>query len=437
MTREGEPRLLLESALLGVVGALGAQLFTWMLHLCNHFFLYGLAGYVPPDIEKGHALYQTTGAHGLWIIPAVTTLGGLLSGMLIYRFAPEAEGHGTDAAVIAFHRKQGVIRTRVAPIKLVASAITIGSGGSAGREGPMALVAAGLGSLYASLAHRSEQERRLLLLAGMAAGLAAIFRTPMGARVFAIEVLYSNMEFEVGALLYTMLASAVAYTVNGAFAGFGPLFRIPNIPLRMFSDDAAYAAFRNCRRLDRNHIAAGVLSWARFFRALPVPVYMKPAIGGLCVGLLALRLPQILGSGYGWIQLAMQSQLTVFILLLLIFAKMIAFTLTVSSGGSGGVFAPTLFIGAMLGGSFALMLHQPSQVFVVIGMASVFGAAARVPIATMLMVTEMAGGYQLLLPAGLAVMISFVLQVWLSSYFKYRSSTKRASTDARRFARSL
>jgi CIC family chloride channel protein len=140
MIREGEPRLLLESALLGVVGALGAQLFTWMLHLCNHFFLYGLAGYIPPDIEKGCALYQTIGGHGLWIVFAVTTLGGLLSGMLIYRFAPEAEGHGTDAAVIAFHSKQGVIRTRVAPIKLVASAITIGSGGSAGREGPMALL---------------------------------------------------------------------------------------------------------------------------------------------------------------------------------------------------------------------------------------------------------------------------------------------------------
>ncbi|HVI76589.1 MAG TPA: chloride channel protein [Candidatus Acidoferrum sp.] len=421
MIREGEPRLLLESALFGVVGALGAQLFTWMLHLCNRFFLYGLAGYIPPDIEKGQALYQTTGAHGLWIIPAVTTLGGLLSGMLIYRFAPEAEGHGTDAAVIAFHRKQGVIRTRVAPIKLVASAITIGSGGSAGREGPMALVVAGLGSLYARLAHRSEQERRLLLLAGMAAGLAAIFRTPMGAGVFAIEVLYSNMEFEVGALLYTMLASAVAYTLNGAFAGFGPLFSIANIPVPMFSDDAAYAALGIAAGLIATILPQVFYRGRDFFRALPVPVWIKPAIGGLAVGLLALRLPQILGGGYGWIQLAMQGQLTLFILLLLIFAKMIAFTLTVSSGGSGGVFAPSLFIGAMLGGSFGLMLHQPPQVFVVVGMASVFGAAARVPIATMLMVTEMAGGYQLLLPAGLAVMISYVLQVWLSSHLKYRS----------------
>jgi CIC family chloride channel protein len=125
---------LLESALLGVVGALGAQLFTWMLHLCDRFFLYGLAGYIPPDIEKGHTLYQTTGAHGLWIIPAVTTLGGLLSGMLIYRFAPEAEGHGTDAAIKAFHHKRGYIRPVVSIIKLLASELTMGRGGSGSRE---------------------------------------------------------------------------------------------------------------------------------------------------------------------------------------------------------------------------------------------------------------------------------------------------------------
>src|SRR5246127_2433232 len=194
--REDEPRLLLESAFLGVVGALGAQLFMLLLRGCNHVFLYVLAGYTPPGIEGGSALHQTIGPHGLWIIPVVTTLGGLLSGILVYRFAPEAEGHGTDTAVAAFHRKEGLIRARVAPIKMLASAVTIGSGGAAGREGPIALIAAGFGSVYARLAHRSEEERRLLLLAGMAAGLSAIFRSPMGTGVFAIEVLYGRMEFE-------------------------------------------------------------------------------------------------------------------------------------------------------------------------------------------------------------------------------------------------
>jgi chloride channel protein, CIC family len=158
-----------------------------------------------------------------------------------------------------------------------------------------------------------------------------------------------------------------------------------------------------------------------FFRKLPVPVWTKPAVGGLGVGLLALWLPQVLQGGYGWIQLAINGQIALRILLILIFAKIVAFALTVSSGGSGGVFAPSLFVGAMLGGSFAILLHHPPAVFVVVGMAAVFGAAARVPIATMLMVTEMAGGFHLLVPAGMAVMISYLLQGRLSSRLKYRS----------------
>jgi chloride channel protein, CIC family len=419
--REGEPRLLLESAFLGVVGALGAQLFMLLLRVCNQIFLFALAGYIPPGIEGGSALHQTIGPHGLWIIPVVTTLGGLLSGILVYRFAPEAEGHGTDTAVDAFHRKEGLIRARVAPIKMLASAVTIGSGGAAGREGPIALIAAGLGSVYARLAHRSEEERRLLLLAGMAAGLSAIFRSPMGTGVFAIEVLYGSMEFEVGALLYTMLSSAVAYAVNGAFVGFRPLFKVPAIPTPAFSDYASYAILGLAAGLIATILPQVFYYLRDLFRLLPVPVWTKPAIGALGVGLLALRLPQVLGGGYGWIQLAINGGLTLYLLLALIFVKIIAFALTVSSGGSGGVFAPSLFVGAMLGGSFAILLHQMPAVFVIVGMAAVFGAAARVPIATMLMVTEMAGGYHLLVPAGLAVMISYLLQVRLSSFVKYRS----------------
>ena len=418
--REGEPRLLLEVAFLGVVGALGAQLFMWLLRACNYIFLYKLAGYTPPGIELG-ASRQIIGQHGLWLIPVVTTIGGLLSGLLVYGFAPEADGHGTDTAVDAFHRKEGFIRARVPPIKMLASAITIGSGGAAGREGPIALIAAGLGSVYARLAHRGEEERRLLLLAGMAAGLSAIFRSPIGTGVFAIEVLYGSMEFEGRALLYTMLSSAVAYTVNGAFVGFRPLFNVPAIPTPGFSDYASYAILGLAAGLVATLLPLVFYYLRDLFRLLPVPLWTKPAIGGLGVGLLALRLPQVLGGGYGWIQLAIKGELTLFLLLGLVFAKMLAFSLTVSSGGSGGVFAPSLFVGAMLGGSFAILLHQLPAVFVVVGMAAVFGAAARVPIATMLMVTEMAGGYHLLVPAGLAVMVSYLLQGRVSSFVKYRS----------------
>jgi CIC family chloride channel protein len=221
-------RRVVDAILLGVVGALSAQVFMVLLHGAQTVFLTWIAAYRPPGLpEEGGVLQQVIGAHGLWLLPLVTTAGGLLAGVLVYSLAPEAEGHGTDAAVKAFHRAGGVIRGRVPPLKMLASAITIGSGGAAGREGPIALITAGIGSVYATARRRSEEERRLLVLTGMAAGLAAIFRSPIGAALFAIEVLYGDMEFEASALLYALLASVVAYALNGVVVGWQPLFHVP------------------------------------------------------------------------------------------------------------------------------------------------------------------------------------------------------------------
>jgi chloride channel protein, CIC family len=423
LVREGEPRLLVEAAGLGVVGALAAQLFTWALRLCERLFLVGMAGYHSPGLPaEGGVLRQSIGPHGLWLVPLATTVGGLLSGLLVYTFAPEAEGHGTDTVVKAYHRAGGFIRARVAPLKLVASAITIGSGGSAGREGPTALIGAGVGSIYATLSHRNDEQRSLLILMGMAAGLSAIFRSPIGAAFFAIEVLYGNMEFESGALLYTMLAAIVAYGLNGLFVGWKPLFYFP--AGQKHPSAFGYAWFGVLG------IAAGLIATLLpvvfyrlrdFFRSLPIPAIFNPALGGLGLGLLALMFPQILGGGYGWIQQAISGQIAAKLLLALLFLKMIGFALTVSSGGSGGVFAPTLYVGAMLGGLLASVVHLPSGSFAVVGMLAVFGAAARVPIASLVMVTEMTGGYQLLPAAGFAVLASYLVQTGLSAKFKYHS----------------
>lgn len=391
-----ERRLLLETLLLGTVGALAAQLFGWMVRAAEALLLGRIAGVVLPPAREGAEVGIIVGPHGLWLVPAVTTLGGLLAGVLVYSLAPEAEGHGTDTAVDAFHRRAGRIRPRVPPLKLIASAITIGSGGSAGREGPTALISAGIASVYASWTKRSDEERRLLMLVGMAAGLSAIFRSPIGAGLFAIEVLYSEMEFEAGGLVYTMLGSVVAYAVNGFFSGWTPLFRVPALPAAPpISESLGYVILGVGAGL-----VAAILPWCFYglrdlFRALRIPPHFKPALGGLGVGLLALALPQVLGGGYGLIQQAIDGRLATGLLLALLFAKILALGLTVSSGGSGGVFAPTLFVGAMLGGLIAQLLHQPPAPYVVVGMASVFGGAARVPIATMLMVTEMTEGYQL------------------------------------------
>lgn len=392
-----------------------------MLRGCERIFLFGIAGYRPPGLSVSGSLPQLIGSHGLWLVPAVTTAGGLISGALVYGFAPEAEGHGTDTVVDAFHHNQGKLRNRVAPVKMLASAITIGSGGSAGREGPIALVAAGMASIYASLTHRSEEERRLLLLTGMAAGLSAIFRSPLGTGVFAIEVLYGSMEFETEALLYTMTASAVAYTVNGAFVGFQPLFHVPQIKIPGLSDYLWFAALGIVCGPVATLLPVVFYRTRDFFRGIPIPRWIKPGLGGLCVGLIALRLPEVLGGGYGWMQGAIDGHLALKLLVVLVFAKMAAFALTVSSGGSGGVFAPSLFVGAMLGSAFSILCHQPAAVFTILGMAAVFGAAASVPVATMLMVTEMAGGYHLLAAAALAVTISYTIQRKLSFFFRYRS----------------
>jgi len=340
-------RLILDAIMLGVVGAFAAQIFMFFLGWAQRIFLVALAGYHPPGLPaEGGVLQQAIGPHGLLLIPLATTLGGLLSGLLVYTFAPEAEGHGTDTAVKAFHQTGGFIRHRVAPLKTIASAITIGSGGAAGREGPTALIAAGVGSSYATIFKRSEQDRRLLVLIGMASGLSAIFRSPIGTAFFAIEVLYSDMEFEAGALLYTLLGSIVAYTVNGLFVGWKPLFLVPSLPIPQFEDYLWYVVLGIIAGIIATILPTVFYGTRDLFHKIPIPPHVKPAIGGLGVGLMAISLPQILGGGYGWIQEAMDGRLGLELVAVLILAKMIAFALTVSSGGSGGVFAPSLFVGA-------------------------------------------------------------------------------------------
>ncbi len=414
-------QLILDSILLGIVGALAAQIFMWLLRWAQAIFL-NFAQYHPPGLpEEGGVLHEVIGAHGLWYIPIITTIGGLISGLLVYSFAPEAEGHGTDTAVKAYHFAEGFIRARVSPLKAVASAITIGSGGAAGREGPTALISAGIGSIYATLFHRPVEERRLLVLMGMGAGLAAIFRSPVGTAFFAIEVLYASMEFEAFALLYVMLASIVAYTINGLFVGFDPLFTVPAMGMPAFSDYLWYILLG----LIAGVVAAMLPSIFYYtrdaFHAIPIPPHIKPAVGGLLLGLMALWLPQVLGGGYGWIQLAINGDIALKTMVILVLAKMVAMALTVSSGGSGGVFAPGLFVGAMLGGALAALFHLAPAAFVVVGMAAVFAGAARVPVATLLMVTEMTGGYHLLVAAALAVSISYIVEVLLTARLKYKS----------------
>lgn len=409
--------------LVGVAAGLAAELFNQALWIVSQVFLGGIAGYHPPGlVSEGRAPIEIIGPNGLWLIPVATTLGGLLAGLLIQRFAPETEGHGTDTVVRAFHRARGFMRGRVPPVKFLASALTIGSGGSAGREGPVALVSGGMASWYATALHRPERERQMLVLIGMGAGLAAIFRSPVGTALFAVEVLYRDLEFEPDALLYTMLASVVAYAVHGLFVGYGSLFRVTgSVTLENPLDYAWFIVLGVAAggvALGMPPLFYGVRDAFRRWRIKPA---LKPAVGGLALGLLALVAPHVLSGGYGWLQAAIDGHVSTGRLLVLVLAEPVAMSLTISSGGSGGIFAPTLFVGGMLGGLLAAIVHLPAPPFVVVGMAAVFAGAAHVPIAVLMMVTEMTGGYDLLVPAALAVMLSYLIQVRLSRGFKYRS----------------
>ncbi len=418
-----QQRLIVDAALLGVAGAFAAQLFTYLLRAATWLFLVEVGGYRPPGLpEEGGVLREVIGPHGLWLVPVTTAIGGLIVGFLVQRVAPETEGHGTDTVVHAFHRAEGALRGRVSPIKLLASAITIGSGGAAGREGPIALASAGVGSWYATATGRTGAERRRLLLVGAAAGLAAIFRSPVGAALFVIEVLYADVEFESGALLPAMLASVVAYAINGLFVGWTPLFRVPGqLTLSRAIDNGWYLALGIGAGIMATLVPLVFYGVRDAFRHLRVRPELKPALGGLLMGLLALLCPQVIGGGYGWMQEAIDGRLATGVLLALVVAKPLAMSLTVSSGGSGGVFAPTLFVGAMLGGLLAGLTHQPAAPFVIVGMGAVFAGAAHVPVATLMMVTEMTGGYTLLVPAALAVMVSYLVQRRLSARLKYHS----------------
>ena len=411
-----QQRLLVDTVLLGVVGVAAAQLFNALLSVVRFLFLHGIAGYTPPGLpSEGGTSTETIGPHGLWLLPLATTLGGLIVGILVDWLAPEAEGHGTDAVVQAFHRSGGRLRGRVAPVKLVASAITIGSGGAAGREGPIALIAASVGSGYATLTGRDDTDRRILMLTGAAAGLSAIFRSPIGAAFFVVEVLYADVEFESSALLYATLGSIVAYAVNGLIVGWGALFEVPAVTgLRSPYGYLWYALLGLVAGLFGVALPVMFYRTRDAFRRLPLPKWAKPAIGGLLTGIVILAFPQVIAGGYGWIQRAIDGGLSLGTMLAIAFAEIVALSFTVASGGSGGVFAPSLFVGAMLGGACATLGGQPTAPFVVVGMAAVFAGAAHVPIATMFMVTEMTGGYTLLVPAALAVMMSYLVQTRLS-----------------------
>lgn len=418
------PRYLLKwvliSTAIGLIAGLGAIAFYAAIQYATQFFLGTLVGYLPPGPggEGSQNFIPFWSAARPWLLPLITTGGGLLAGIIVFNLAPEAEGHGTDAAIKAFHEGT-TIRARIPLIKLVASAITIGTGGSAGREGPAAQISAGFGSLLASALKLNQQDRRIALATGIGAGIGAIFRAPLGGAVLAAEILYKR-DLEVEAIIPALIASIIGYSVFGAWSGWNPLFTTPNnLAFTSPSQLLYYIVLGALCGLVGVLYSRGFYGIAARFHHLTLPNWLKPAIGGLLVGLIGLVVPQALGMGYGWLQIVMDTRLLgipFWIIMLLPFVKILTTGLSIGSGGSGGIFGPGMVIGGMLGAALWRLCyhHLPGlpdtpAPFVIVGMMALFGGIAHAPLAVMLMVAEMTGNLSMLAPAMLAVGISSML----------------------------
>ena len=428
-------RTLFHAALVGAGAGVAGVVFFASLEFLQMALLERLAGYAPLR-AAGEAFAEHEGPHVFrpWILVLLPALGGLGCGLLT-RIAPETAGGGGDATIEAFHHKGGVIRRRVMWVKPLASLLTLGTGGAGGREGPTMQIGGALGSFVARLLRLSAREHRILLVAGVAGGISAVFRTPLGAALLAVEVLYRD-GFEADALVPSILSSVTAYSVVISVFGESTLFahapRFPFVPLHL----PLYGLLALLVAVMAAAFVAALSRSRRFFGALPVPAWLRPGIGGLALGVVATPIIWlvgrrihaegqglgILGGGYGAVQMAISGSpwlqegwTAVQLLLLLSVAKLVAASLTVGSGGSAGDFAPSLAIGGLFGGAFGraaqLLLHDPRLdpgAFALVGMGAFYGGIAHVPLASLVLVCELAGNYDLLVPLMLSQGIAFV-----------------------------
>ncbi len=425
---------LLLGVCIGIISGVGAIFFHELLDVCMKFMLETTAEYDIPGCGLKWTLPPPPGRP--WLIPVITTLGGLVTGLIVFSFAPETKGHGTDAAIASFHKYAGRVRGRVPLIKMIASAITIGSGGSAGREGPMAQISAGFGSMVASFLHLGTRYRRLATAIGIGAGIGTIFKAPLGGALFSAEVLYHD-DYEVEALIPAFIASIVGYSIFGSYSGWDHIFSIPPTTFHHPPELLCYAVLGVACALVGIAYVRTFYYAEELFEKIRIPNHLKPAIGGLLIGILGLSFPQVLEMGYGWIVGLMYNKFPILALngswlfprtweegvawlFLIALLKILATAVTIGSGGSGGVFAPGLVIGALVGNAVgnlfvnilpSLVLNKEEFIAssTLIGMMALFGGISKAPIATLIMVSEMTGSYEIIPPAMLAIAISYML----------------------------
>lgn len=447
-----ETKLLIQSALVGVAAGVCGCGFYSALESVQRTVLEGWAGYTPLAAAGEGIVRETlTTPFRPWMLCVLPAIGALLGGIASFRFAPETRGGGADGIIAAYH-KDGSVRRRVAVVKALSSIFCLGFGGSGGREGPIMQVGGAIGSLVGRVLKLDAKAQRILLVAGIAAGVAAIFRTPLGAALLAVEVLHRD-SFESEALVPSVVASVVSYSIFISIYGESTLFahaaRYPFVPghLPLYMLMAWLLSLAGIALLWLFRSISDSLSKVR------APEWLRPALGGLLLGVIAVPIllhvgPMIggagrgigiLGGGYGAAQLAITGApwfadgwLAVELLCFLSLLKVTATALTVGSGGSAGVFGPFLSVGAMLGGAFGraveIVLVDPRVdpgSFALVGMAAFWGGLAHCPLAALVLVCELAGSYDLLVPLMAASAVAFVSLRDHSLYSTQRVMTSR------------
>jgi CIC family chloride channel protein len=383
----------------------------------------------------GHAPYGFGRGIGFWFVVAAPVLGGLVYGPLVHFFAREARGHGVPEVMLAVAERGGRIRPQVAVVKALASALCIGSGGSVGREGPIVQIGSALGSTLGQLTRLPESRLRILVACGAAGGVSATFNAPIAGVFFGLELILRDFEAESFGVV--VLASFVADIIGRATFGSHPFLTLPAFQLRTPLEYPLYVGLG---------LAAAVVGVA-FIRVLygsedladrlwRGPEWLRPAAGGLLLGLVLLALPQLYGVGYPPLERAIRGNDALWLLLLLVCGKLLATCLTIAIGGSGGVFAPSLFMGAMLGSAYGTAVHHalpaltaPAGTYGLVGMGAVFAAAARAPITAVIVIFELTGDYRIILPLMFAVALAAGTSRVLSHDTIYTLKLRRRGID--------
>ncbi len=367
------------------------------------------------------------------LIPAV---GGLLVGPIIRWVAPETRGSGVPEVMEAVAFRGGFVRARVIVAKAVAAALTIGSGGSAGREGPIVQIGSAFGSAVGQLLAVNPRRMRTFVACGAAAGIAATFNAPIAGALFAVEVILG--EFAVASFSPIVIASVTATVLSRHYLGDTPAFEIPAYELVRATEFLPYTALGVIAGLSSVAFIWMVYRTQDLFDRTPIPIWARPAVGGLVVGAIAMFAPQIYGVGYEGVYQALWNQLPLLALLLLIPAKLIATSATLGSCGSGGIFAPSLFVGAMIGGvvGHVANLAMPGigspAAYALVGMGAVVAGTTHGPISAILIIFELTGDYRIIPPLMVACIISVVLAGWLQPQSMYTMKLARRGIDIRK-----